>query len=420
MTHRTLLVLGLLARWAEATHLRPSRIQQVWDVMNQISVYSWENGTRAEALLEYNYPSLSPISSSSPFPLPQNLNTDQFSQVYDLAHMTMQNRNSSTSTDSPFQGATLLPDGAAGDPASLGISVLLANVSTHNEQVNGIGYGDAAREELDYLLYDVPRTSSGAISHRADQAQLWSDSVYMVPPFLAYYGVLHNNQSLIQEAYTQCSLYRQALKTDNNLWMHIVDGSGFLDYGCWATGNGWAAAGMLRVLATIKYSQFSSAMQQQQSDLQSWIEEILTAASGYISKNGLLHNYINDTGTFEDAASSALFAATGYRLSTIGLTNAHVNMSSQLLSAVSSKVNSTGFVTQVVDPLSFGEQGKASPEAQSFLIMAYAAFNDWNSTGRAGSGDSDDDPLGNYGGATTIDRPVELIIALAALLWAVL
>lgn len=30
-----------------------------------------------------------------------------------------------------------------------------------------------------------------------------ADSVYMVPPFLAYYGVLTSNQSLVQEAYQQ-------------------------------------------------------------------------------------------------------------------------------------------------------------------------------------------------------------------------
>lgn len=34
-----------------------------------------------------------------------------------------------------------------------------------------------------------------------------SDSVYMVPPFLAYYGVTTGNQSMLLEAYTQVCLY---------------------------------------------------------------------------------------------------------------------------------------------------------------------------------------------------------------------
>lgn len=40
------------------------------------------------------------------------------------------------------------------------------------------------------------------------------------------------------------------------------------------SGNGWAAAGMLRVLATIRNSPFAQRMKDQQGDLTDWIEEI--------------------------------------------------------------------------------------------------------------------------------------------------
>lgn len=39
-------------------------------------------------------------------------------------------------------------------------------------------------------------------------------------------------------------------------------------------GNAWAAAGMVRVLGTIQRSQYAGALQQEQSDLASWIQEI--------------------------------------------------------------------------------------------------------------------------------------------------
>ena len=42
-------------------------------------------------------------------------------------------------------------------------------------------------------------------------------------------------------------------------------------------GNGWAAAGMLRVLATIKNSQYASSLESQQSDLADWVIEIQNA-----------------------------------------------------------------------------------------------------------------------------------------------
>lgn len=64
-----------------------------------------------------------------------------------------------------------------------------------------------------------------------------SDYVYMVPPFLAYYGVLTRNQSLVTEAYNQIRLYRQYLRDDDNLWKHIAMGGEVAeDNGHWTTG----------------------------------------------------------------------------------------------------------------------------------------------------------------------------------------
>ena len=62
-------------------------------------------------------------------------------------------------------------DGSAGDPASIGFAVLLANWTG---QDNGqIDYAGAASDQLNYLLLDVPKTSDGAISHRVSEVQLW-------------------------------------------------------------------------------------------------------------------------------------------------------------------------------------------------------------------------------------------------------
>jgi rhamnogalacturonyl hydrolase YesR len=61
----------------------------------------------------------------------------------------------------------------------------------------------------------------------------------MVPPFLAYYGVLTNNRSLVEESYNQIKLYRNYLRdaNANNLWKHIVMGASGTDAGHWSTGN---------------------------------------------------------------------------------------------------------------------------------------------------------------------------------------
>lgn len=105
-----------------------------------------------------------------------------------------------------------------------------------------------------------------------------------VPPFLAYYAVVNNNQTLLQEAYNQISLYRDTLRQSSGLWAHILLGGGNTvpDTGLWATGNAWAAVGMLRVLATMQRSQYAGDMQDQMGDLQTWTEDILNAVQGYV------------------------------------------------------------------------------------------------------------------------------------------
>jgi hypothetical protein len=63
----------------------------------------------------------------------------------------------------------LMEDGSAADPASNGVGVLIANWTRQNDE----DYANAAEEQLTYLYTKVPRSSTGAISHRNDQTQLW-------------------------------------------------------------------------------------------------------------------------------------------------------------------------------------------------------------------------------------------------------
>ncbi|KAI0739682.1 hypothetical protein C8Q80DRAFT_196964 [Daedaleopsis nitida] len=91
--------------------------------------------------------------------------------------------------------------------------------------------------------------------------------------------------TLVQAAYDQCRLYRQYL-VDNDaggMWKHIAMGSNE-DNGHWTTGNGWAAAGMLRVLGSIQHSQFSKSMKNQAKDLTGWVNEIHSGIYPHLDK----------------------------------------------------------------------------------------------------------------------------------------
>lgn len=97
----------------------------------------------------------------------------------------------------------------------MGVAVLLANATVGSTP--DADYSTAAQSQLDALLYATPRSASGAISHRTESVQLWrvsaslvrlkpshathrADSLTMVPPFLAFAGLVQNNASLLREA----------------------------------------------------------------------------------------------------------------------------------------------------------------------------------------------------------------------------
>ncbi|KAI1793356.1 glycosyl hydrolase family 88-domain-containing protein [Ganoderma leucocontextum] len=406
----------LTASWqlASAQQLSDDQLTQVKARLAQGATHSWEIGTRAQALTEYDTPSYSVLNSTS-LPPPKSSAPSSLDEVLSIAHSVVTSRNSTG--PQPLIGGTQNGEAAA-DPASIGVAVLLANWTGAGSS-DGLDYAGAAQDQLDYLLESVPRSSDGAISHRVENVQLWSDFVYMVPPFLAYYGVLNQNQSLLQAAYDQCRLYRQALVDDDagGMWRHITGNS--TDNGHWTTGNGWAAAGMLRVLGTIQNSQYSKKMKQQSKDLAGWVSEIHTGIYPHLQTTGLFKNYADDAASFEDGSGTALIASTVYRLALLAGVHTHLPLaeqsraslsapnstssSSSSSSASSSSQTSTapistataptgslahftsdGWLQPVVDPYNVGVQGEHSPEGQAFVVEMYAAWRDWAALGSPG------------------------------------
>lgn len=150
-------------------------------------------------------------------------------------------------TTIPAGQMQMISSASSGDPCSLVPAIdMLASFKDGSEDQSA-----AVQRQIDAIL-SAPRSSDGAISHRVEIVQLWADFMYMVPPSLAYYGVNHKNESMVEMAIEQTLLYQDALSTDEG-WRHIVLGE-WQDIGLWATGNAWAAAGALRVYAAIHRS----------------------------------------------------------------------------------------------------------------------------------------------------------------------
>jgi hypothetical protein len=176
--------------------------------------HSWELGTATQSLFEYEYPSFSVYGDNflaPPKSLPKSADISKILKITDQVLLTR-----------PPGVLSFMPDQAAGDPpstslifqamrhppderiAGLGVSMLFANWTVRSPASTGSSsYAAAIIDQLNYSLTRAPRAPNGAISHRVDQIQLWSDSVYMLPPFLAYFGALHQDEGVLRAAYDQ-------------------------------------------------------------------------------------------------------------------------------------------------------------------------------------------------------------------------
>jgi hypothetical protein len=356
--------------------LNDQTVIKVRNNLVQVANASWELGTAAEALLEYEWPGLS-IFRTTDFPPPGVLNSSlSASDVLQIAYETLAVKPNDSM-------ALVATDLAVGDPASIGNSVLLANWTRTN--LSDDSYSYAAGQQLSYLLNFAPRTQEGAISQRTDQVQLWSDFIYMAPPFIAYFAITQGGDAeipLLQIAYDQCRLYRdQLFDADASLWRHVTLGD-WQDNTHWATGNGWAAAGMLRVVQTMNNSMFASDFVAQSNNLTSWINEILNGVWANQQAGGNLLNSLGDNTSFADSASTALLASVTYRMAALTNDTTHLASANSALRFVSNNIDSNGWLQNTVNPYTFttptnASAGAVSPEGQAFVLLMHAAWRDY-------------------------------------------
>jgi hypothetical protein len=181
----------------------------------QSATHSWELGTATEALLEQEWKDLS-VYNPGVFPLPDTLSGGYAGDVLDIAKLVV-------SRMGPNDVVLIDGDGAAGDPASLGMAVLLTNWTLADKSNHT--FAVAAEKQINHVLVDVPRHTNGGISHRESQVQFWADCVYMIPPTLAFAGAIQNNATLLRESYNQIKAYREVLADETGLWKHILLGA---------------------------------------------------------------------------------------------------------------------------------------------------------------------------------------------------
>ena len=255
---------------------------------------------------------------------------------------------------------------AVSDPASAGEVCLRAWEKT------GDGfYLEGARRMLAYLLREAPRTADGVICHNLvsfeegySPRQLWIDGLYMVPPFLAVMGET-------EEAAAQARGYaRHLLDGETNVFFHIVDAEQgrFVRKKRWATGNGWALMGLMRVAEAAR-EQGNDAVCREMTAL---YRRVLDGVLAWQLPDGRFRDILDEEDSFIDGTSAAMTAASVFRGITAGLLpETYREAAERAYRGVLAHVDDMGLVRGVCGCPDFLREG-TSAEAQAAFVMAHA------------------------------------------------
>ena len=255
--------------------------------------------------------------------------------------------------------AMIRPNEGVTDPCSVGEALLYASRETGDPELE-----DACGTLLEWALRRAPRNADGIVYHVPDRPEFWVDSFYMLPPFLAAAG--YYREALRQiEGYT-------ALLHDNNsgLFHHIWDDGAraYKRAAFWGVGNGWAAAGIARVIDNLP-----PEADGERKKLQSFERGLIDALLSHARPDGLFHDVVDDLSTFVETNLSQMLAYSIYRGIRSGwLPKSYKDDAARLRAAAINKIDRFGLVRGVCGAPSFDKAGVAA-EGQSFYLLMEAA-----------------------------------------------
>ena len=242
------------------------------------------------------------------------------------------------------------------DPAACGEAILAAARISGDPALHA-----GAQSMLDYLLHTAPRAEDGTLYHLVDQPQVWIDSLYMAPPFLAVAG--HPAEAVHQID----GITRRLWQPEKRLFAAIWDEArGLVRAEAWGVGNGWAAAGLARVIAAL-------AAGPDRERLVALVTDLLDGCLAHQRADGRFHNVVDDPATFVETNLAQMLATTIYRgLGDGWLSAAYRPAADRMRAAAHAQVDADGWVRNVCGAPTFDHPGIAA-EGQAFFLLMEAA-----------------------------------------------
>jgi len=227
-------------------------------------------------------------------------------------------------------------------------------------------FEQALKKLKDWALNKAPRSEGGIVYHISARPEFWVDSAYMLPPFLACIGEYG-------EALKQIDGYYDTLFVEEKgLLGHIYDDGAkrWVRRDVWATGNGWAIAGMSRIIDALPDS-----MVDDKQRLIGRVRQILDSAVKYLRADGLFHDVLDNPQTFVETNFAQMAAYTIYRgAASRWLDDSYIEYADLMRKAALGKIDEYGLVTGACGAPDFMVSGE-SVEAQAFCILMESARN---------------------------------------------
>lgn len=255
--------------------------------------------------------------------------------------------------------AAIGPAFSATDPCAIGEALIYACEQTADPSLQ------RARDRLlHWAMVDAPRNSDGIVYHLVDAPQFWVGSLYMLPPFLARTGYF-------SEAMQQIDGYWNALfDPARGLLSHQWDDGRkqFLRKDAWGVGNGWAAAGMARIIAMLP-----PEMDEERKSLIVRTNSLVRSVLALQRADGMFQDVLDDSSTFPEINCGQMIAYTIYRGVQEGWLDCDLIPAAERIRTVAeTQVDRFGFVQNVCGAPTFDRPGVA-PEGQAFFILMEAA-----------------------------------------------
>jgi rhamnogalacturonyl hydrolase YesR len=249
--------------------------------------------------------------------------------------------------------------GGPTDPAMGGAAYWHAGQITGDREIR-----DAANGLLDWILHKAPRAADGTLYHVFDHLQVWSDGFNGAPPFLAYTG--HYDEALRQIDGFRKRLWDPQKKLLAHIWDDAPNAHNTKEY--WGGGNGWAAAGLARVIRSLPADRKNDRQQ-----LATFVADIVDGCLAHQRPDGLFHDVIDRPDTFVEVNLAQMLAFAIYTGISGGWLPQHYrDAAERMRNAARGKMDSLGYVQSVCGAPNFDRQG-TSTEAQAFAIMMEAA-----------------------------------------------